>query len=408
MRAGPVAERATARANLVKRSTAIVAAALQELQRGELQRQRRTVLGFAAAGSASRPVLGGRPLHDFCSNDYLGLAREPLVVRAMQEAAAVWGAGAGAAHLVTGHSAEHQALEQELATFTGREAALLFSTGYMANVGVITALAARGEIIVQDRLNHASLIDGARQSGARLQRYLHADAADATRILDSAAGRAALLATDGVFSMDGDVAPLAALAAVARRHEAWLLVDDAHGLGVLGATGRGALEEQGLSADDVPLLVGTLGKAFGCFGAFVAGDRDVIELILQRARSYIYTTALPPAVAAAARMALALSQQQSWRRERLHASVARFRRAAALRGIPLLPSATPIQPVVVPGAGNCLAASRALLQRGFWVAAIRSPTVPAGTERLRITLSAVHEDAHIDALLDALAEVLAG
>jgi len=400
------AESATAPAIAVKRNAAMVASELQQLQQHQLQRQRRTVLGFAAAGTASRPVLGGRPMHDFCSNDYLGLAREPLVVRAMQEAAAAWGTGAGASHLVTGHSAEHQALEQELAAFTGREAALLFSTGYMANVGVITALASRGEIIVQDRLNHASLIDGARQSGARLQRYRHADAADASRLFAAAAG-ATLLATDGVFSMDGDVAPLAELAALAAQHEAWLLVDDAHGLGVLGATGRGTLELTGLGAAEVPLLVGTLGKAFGCFGAFVAGDRDVIELILQRARSYIYTTAMPPAVAAAARAALALSQQQAWRRERLTAAVARFRRAAAERGITLLPSATPIQPVLVPGAANCLAASSALLQRGFWVAAIRSPTVPAGTERLRITLSASHEDAHIDALLDALAEVLA-
>ena len=406
MRAEIAAERAAARAIAVKRSTAMVTAALQELQDAALQRQRRTVLGFAATGAASRPVLGGRPLHDFCSNDYLGLAREPLVARAMQEAAAAWGVGAGASHLVTGHSAEHQALEQELAAFTGREAALLFSTGYMANVGVITALAARGEIIVQDRLNHASLIDGARQSGARLQRYRHGDAVDASRLFE-AAGRASLLATDGVFSMDGDVAPLKELAALAARHEAWLLVDDAHGLGVVGATGRGTLELAGLGATEVPLLVGTLGKAFGCFGAFVAGDRDVIELILQRARSYIYTTALPPAVAAAARAALALSQQQPWRRERVLAAVARFRSAAAERGIPLLPSATPIQPVLVPGAANCLAASSALMQRGFWVAAIRSPTVPAGTERLRITLSAAHEDAHIDALLDALVEVLA-
>jgi 8-amino-7-oxononanoate synthase len=404
MRAGTAAD-ALARARPVKRSTEMVSAALQELQSAQLQRQRRTVLGFAA-GSAARPVLGGRPLHDFCSNDYLGLAREPLVTRAMQEAAGAWGVGAGASHLVTGHSAEHQALEQELAAFTGREAALLFSTGYMANVGVISALASRGEIIVQDRLNHASLIDGARQSGARLQRYRHADAGDASRLFD-ATGRASMLATDGVFSMDGDVAPLPALAALAARHEAWLLVDDAHGLGVLGATGRGTLELAGLGAAEVPLLVGTLGKAFGCFGAFVAGDHEVIDLILQRARSYIYTTALPPAVAAAARAALALAQQQAWRRERVIAAVARFRSAAAERGIPLLASATPIQPVLVPGAANCLAASTALMQRGFWVAAIRSPTVPAGTERLRITLSAAHEDAHIDALLDALVEVLA-
>ena len=386
----------------MKRNPELVTSALRELQREGLLRQRRTVQAY----EGPRPVLDGRAVLDFCSNDYLDLAHDPEVARAVQEAAGAWGAGAGAAHLVTGHSDEHRALEEELAAFTGRESALLFSTGYMANVGVITALAGRGEIIVQDRLNHASLIDGARQSGARLQRYRHADAADAGRLLDESAGRASLIVTDGVFSMDGDVAPVVELAGLARRHGAWLLVDDAHGLGVLGATGRGTLEQAALGAADVPLLVGTLGKAFGSFGAFVAGDRDVIELILQRARSYIYTTALPPAVAAASRAALALAQREPWRREQLHAAVARFRGAAARRGITLPGSASPIQPVPVPGAAYCVAASRALMQRGFWVAAIRSPTVPAGTERLRITLRAAHTDGEIDALVDALADVL--
>jgi 8-amino-7-oxononanoate synthase len=238
-------------------------------------------------------------------------------------------------------------------------------------------------------------------------RYRHADAEDAGRLADEHSAGLALLATDGVFSMDGDVAPLAQLAQVARRHDAWLLVDDAHGLGVLGAQGGGALELAGLTADDVPLLVGTLGKAIGTFGAFVAGDRDVVELILQRARSYIYTTALPPAVAAATRAAQAIVRGEGWRRERLGQRVAQFRAGGARRGQPLLPSLTAIQPVAVAGAARCLAASLALQRRGFWGSAIRHPTVPAGTERLRVTLSAAHTVTDVDSLLDALAETMA-
>ena len=390
----------------MKNDPQAVADALDALQAAGRRRIRRVVQGFAAPGTAAKPLLEGRPLLNFCSNDYLDLARDPGVARAMADAAIHWGSGSGAAHLVTGHSAEHHALEEELASFTGREAALLFSTGYMANTGVISALAARGEIILQDRLNHASLIDGARLSDATLQRYRHADAADAARMADNAEGRVSLIATDGVFSMDGDIAPLRELARLARAQQAWLLVDDAHGLGVMGATGRGSLELAGLDANDVPLLVGTLGKAFGCFGAFVAGRRDVIELVLQRARSYIFTTALPPAVAAATRVALATVQQQGWRRTRVREAVARFRAAAAASGIGLMPSTAPIQPVPVPGAARCAAASDALRARGYWVAAIRSPTVPAGTERLRVTLTAAHRDEDIDGLVEALAEVL--
>jgi 8-amino-7-oxononanoate synthase len=343
---------------------------------------------------------------NFCSNDYLGLAGDPRLAAAMCAVGDRWGMGSGAAHLVTGHTAEHHALEAELAEFTRREAALLFSTGYMANVGVVTALAGRGEVILQDRLNHASLIDGARQSDARLVRYAHGDADEAARLAKDHASALTLMATDGVFSMDGDIAPLAQLAATARAHDAWLLVDDAHGLGVLGANGGGSLELAGLAAAEVPLLVGTLGKACGTFGAFVAGDRDVIELILQRARSYLYTTALPPAIAAATRAALAIVRDESWRRERLAQLVTQFRAGGARRGLPLLPSITAIQPVAVAGAARCLAASLALQRRGFWVSAIRHPTVPAGTERLRVTLSAAHSPADVEALLDALAETI--
>lgn len=390
----------------MKNDPQAVADALAALQAAGRRRVRRAVQGFATQGTGAWPVLGDGALLNFCSNDYLDLARDPGVARAMADAAIRWGSGSGAAHLVTGHSAEHHALEEELAAYTGREAALLFSTGYMANVGVISALAARGQIILQDRLNHASLLDGARLADATLQRYPHADGAAAQRMADAAGQKLGMIATDGVFSMDGDIAPLRELARIARAQQAWLLVDDAHGLGVMGASGRGSLELAGLDADDVPLLMGTLGKAFGCFGAFVAGRRDVIELILQRARSYIFTTALPPAVAAATRVALATAQQQAWRRTRVLEAVARFRAAAAARGIALMPSATPIQPVPVPGAARCAAASDALRARGYWVAAIRSPTVPAGTERLRVTLTAAHRDEDIDGLALALAEVL--
>jgi 8-amino-7-oxononanoate synthase len=328
------------------------------------------------------------------------------VIAALAPAAAEFGAGSGAAHLVTGHSAPHHALEEELAAFTGRERALLFSTGYMANLGAITAFAGRGEVVLEDRLNHASLIDGARLSGARLLRYAHADAAAAGRQL---AGRddVTVLATDGVFSMDGDVAPLAELAPLAARARAWLLVDDAHGLGVLGADGRGTLAEAGLDADAVPLLVGTLGKAFGTFGAFVAGDAATIEFLLQHARTYIYTTALPPAVAAATRVALRLAAGESWRRERLARLITRFRAAAQAAGLRITASTTPIQPLLVGADTEAVRLSAALRAAGLWVAAIRPPTVPEGSARLRITLSALHREADVDALVAALAAACA-
>jgi 8-amino-7-oxononanoate synthase len=391
----------------MKRSDAAVAAVLVGLDGTQQRRRRRTVDGFATPGSILEPVVDGRRLVNFSSNDYLGIAGDARVAAAMQLAAGKWGAGAGAAHLVTGHTQEHHALEQELAAFAGREAALLFSTGYMANVGVITALAGRGEVVLQDRLNHASLIDGARQSDARLQRYDHGNVADAAYLLENAEGKTSIIATDGVFSMDGDIAPLQELATLAAQHDAWLVVDDAHGLGALGANGGGSLEIAGLDATQVPVLVGTLGKAFGSFGAFAAGSRDTIELILQRARSYIYTTALPPAVAAATRASLKIVIEEGWRRERLASLIARFRAQAVQCGLPLLPSATPIQPVMLQGAARCLAASRLLLERGYWVSAIRHPTVPAGTERLRVTISAGHTEQQVDALVEALRGVIA-
>ncbi len=349
--------------------------------------------------------IGGERLLAFCSNDYLGLANHPDVVRALQAGADAWGVGSGAAHLVSGHSAAHHALEEELADFIGRPRALLFSTGYMANLGVAGALLGPGDRLFADRYNHASLLDAARYSGARLVRYAHADGDDLGRRLVASGRSGHLITTDGVFSMDGDLAPLPALAAAARAAQAWLLVDDAHGLGVLGAEGRGSVAHCGLEADAVPILMGTLGKAFGTFGAFVAGSEDLIETLIQRARTYVYTTATPPALAEATRASLRLVRAESWRRERLQALIARFRSGAAQLGLQLMASETPIQPLLVGAADAAVRLSERLRARGILVPAIRPPTVPAGTARLRITFSAAHEEPQVDRLLEALEAV---
>jgi 8-amino-7-oxononanoate synthase len=380
-------------------------AALADLERQHLKRRRATVEPFVEHGNRLVTMTGGRALVDFSSNDYLGLARHPAVAAAMSECASRCGAGSGASHLVTGHGVEHARLEEELAAFTGRERALLFSTGYMANLGVITALAGRGELVLLDRLNHASLIDGALLSGARFKRYAHGDAEAAERALDVSSEEAAVVATDGVFSMDGDIAPLPQLAKAAKAHRAWLIVDDAHGLGVLGATGRGSLEHFGLSSDDAPVLIGTLGKAFGSFGAFVAGSGDLIEFLIQKARPYIYTTALPQPVAAATRRALEVVQREPWRRERVLALTARFREAARAADVPLADSNTPIQPVMLGSSQGALLAQQELLDAGFWVVAIRPPTVPRGSARLRVTLSAAHSEEQVDALVEKLSHL---
>ena len=385
----------------MRRAAPALEAALAQLEAAQLRRTRVTVRQRADA-ARTLTLADGRELDDFSSNDYLGLARHPALARAMSACAAGAGAGSGASHLITGHGAEHDRLEEELAEFTHRERALLFSTGYMANLAVMTALAGRGERALLDRLCHASLIDGARLSGATLARYRHADAGDAARLAEADPGHTVLLATDGVFSMDGDLAPLPALARCARAHDLWLVVDDAHGLGVIGASGGGVLEHYGLGSEAVPVLVGTLGKAFGSFGAFVAGSAALIEFLIQKARTYLYTTALPQPVAAATRAALALIRQESGRRERLAALIARFRAAAAAAAVPLAPSATPIQPIVLGSAAAALAAQRQLAAAGFWVVAIRPPTVPPGSARLRVTLSAAHTEAQVDALAEQL------
>lgn len=384
-----------------------------EALRGELARlaqadlyRRRRVCGWDAELGPAELRVDGRRVLAFCNNDYLGLSRDPRLGEAMSRAALRWGAGSGAAHLVTGHTAEHQALEEELAAFTGFPRALLFSTGYMANLGLVCALARRGDLVAEDRLNHASLLDAARLSGARVKRYAHADPAAAARRLAGNAARK-FIVTDGVFSMDGDCAPLAELARVAGERGAGLLVDDAHGLGVTGREGSGSLSAAGLPVTAVTALVGTLGKAFGTFGAFVAGPEEVIETLVQRARSYIYTTAPPPALAAATRVALRLAREEPWRRSHLASLVKRFREGAQSLGLRLSASRTPIQPVFAGEARVALAAADALYQAGLWVTPIRPPTVPAGSARLRVTFSAAHRESDVDRLLDALAGLAA-
>lgn len=375
---------------------------LEQRKAQRLYRSRRV----SASPQCAEMNIDGEALLSFCSNDYLGLANHPAVISALQSGAENWGVGSGAAHLVNGHSAAHHALEEELADFVGRPRALLFSTGYMANLGVMAALLGHSDRLFEDRYNHASLLDAARYSGARLVRYAHGDVQDLQRRLHSSGLGERLIATDGVFSMDGDVAPLSELAACAHGNHAWLLVDDAHGMGVLGAQGRGSLEHCGVSPAEVPILMATLGKAFGTFGAFVAGNEDLIETLIQQARTYIYTTATPPALAEATRASLRLVQQEPWRREKLQSLIARFRHGAEELGLALLASDSPIQPLLVGESAQALQFSERLRQRGILVPAIRPPTVPEGTARLRITLSAAHEEQHIDRLLSALEAVL--
>jgi 8-amino-7-oxononanoate synthase len=345
----------------------------------------------------------GERLLAFCSNDYLGLANHPEVIQAMRDGAERWGVGGGASHLVIGHSTPHHQLEQVLAEFTGRPRALLFTSGYMANLAAVTALVGQGDTVLEDRLNHASLLDAGLLCGARFSRYLHNDLASLASRLDKAGGNT-LVVTDGVFSMDGDLAELPAVCATAGRNGAWVMVDDAHGFGTLGANGGGIVEHFGLGMDEVPVLVGTLGKAFGTAGAFVAGSEELIETLIQFARPYIYTTSQPPAVACATLKSLELLRAESWRREHLKRLIARFREGAAAIGLTLVDSPTPIQPIIVGSSERALALSAALRARGLLVGAIRPPTVPAGSARLRVTLSASHSEAQLERLLEGLAD----
>jgi 8-amino-7-oxononanoate synthase len=371
---------------------------LAERRQQGLYRQRLTL----ESAQGPRVRMGGREYLNFCSNDYLGLAAHPRVIERFRAAATEYGVGSGASHLVCGHLAPHRELEEALAEFTGRPRALLFSSGYMANLGVLTALLERGDHVFEDRLNHASLLDGGLFSGARFRRFGHNDLAALESRLSGAEG-AKLVVVDGVFSMDGDCAPLPALADLCAAQAAWLMVDDAHGFGVRGDRGAGSTDAPGLGAERVPVLMATLGKALGTAGAFVAGSEQLIEGLIQCSRNYVYTTALPPAVAAAALEALSLLSEESWRRDELAQRIARFREGAAHLGLPLADSDGPIQPLLVGDPDRAVAISEALARDGILVAAIRPPTVPAGTSRLRITLSAAHSHDQVDRLLGQLA-----
>ena len=367
---------------------------------GGLSRTRRTLASMQGA----RVIVDGREYVSFASNDYLGLASHPAVIEAARDAASRWGVGAGASHLICGHFAPHSALEDELAAFVRPcpgARALAFSTGYLANLALLTTLVGRGDAIYADKLNHASLNDGALLAHAQFIRYPHGDVAALRARLAASKPRRRLIATDAVFSMDGDLAPLPALAALAEEFDAWLVVDDAHGFGVLGE-GRGSLAHFDLVSERI-VYMGTLGKAAGVAGAFVAAHPAVIETLLQCARPYIYTTAAPPLLAEALRTSLAIIRDDKQRRTHLAALVARFRERMRPLPWPLCASRTAIQPLIVGANALALELAAALWTRGFWVPAIRPPTVPQGTARLRITLSAAHTEDEVDALAAALA-----
>ena len=379
-----------------------LAPALAARQQEKLYRQRLTL------STAQGPLvqLKGREFLNFSSNDYLGLANHPSVISAFQASAEQYGVGAGASHLVVGHQQPHEQLELALAEFTGRERALLFSSGYMANLGVLKALLAKDDVIIQDKLNHASLIDGGLASGAQLLRYRHNDLDHLDQLLNKSvsANKNArkILAVDGVFSMDGDIAPLDALADICDRYDVALMVDDAHGFGVVGEQGAGCSEHFCLDQKRLPIVMGTLGKAFGVSGAFVAGSHEMIDTLIQYSRTYIYTTALPSACAAAALQSLDIIKAQPERRQHLQDLITYFRKAINDLDFNVLPSSTAIQPLIIGDSEKTLALSQALLKAGLLVTAIRPPTVPIGTARLRITLTAAHSFAQIDQLIDVL------
>ena len=374
-------------------------AELEQREADGLLRRRRLIDG------KQQPVLhsDGAEVLSFCSNDYLGLASHPVLVAALQQAAAEAGVGSGASHLITGHHRLHHELEEALASFVDLPCALLFSTGYMANLGVVTALVGRNDAVFADRLNHASLNDAVVLSRAELHRFPHNDMAALESLLASSAAKRKLVLADAVFSMDGDIAPVPQLLEVCERHNAWLLLDDAHGFGVLGQHGRGILEHFGVRSSRI-IYMATLGKAAGVFGAFVAGDPQLIEYLLQKARTYIYTTAMPPALAGALKAALPGSEKDSARRDQLRLLIAKLRGGLRLQRWHLDPSETPIQPLIIGGNEEALQVSEHLRERGILVPAIRPPTVPQGTARLRISLSAAHTVAHVEHLINALHE----
>ena len=376
---------------------------LQHKRRDNLYRTRRVFEGM----TQPRRILDGREVLSFCSNDYLGLAADERVIAAFRHGAETFGVGTGSACLINGYTSAHQKLEDRVADFTERSKALLFSTGYMANLGVVRALGKRNistnHCVFEDRLNHASLIDGALLSRTKLRRYAHADPRSLQRMLAQKSERfMPLVISDSIFGMDGDIAPLSDLAAVCEAHGAIFFVDDAHGFGVMGARGAGTLEQQGLSQTDVPILMATFGKACGTFGAFVAGSEELIEWLIQEARTYIYTTAPPPAIACATLKSLQIIEREKWRRDKLLDNIVWFRRLSQEAELGVAPSSTPIQPLVIGNAAAAEKLSAALLEDGLQVTAIRPPAVPEGTSRLRITLSAAHSRNDIEFLIDTL------
>lgn len=376
--------------------------ALKQLQQRGLYRRRRCL----ESPQGREISLDGQRLLNFCSNDYLGLANHPDVLQRFQDAASKYGVGSGSAHLVNGHSRSHHALEEELAEFTGYPRSLLFSTGYMANLAVAQSLCSRGDYIVEDKLNHASLIDAALLSGGKLLRYPHKDMHSLQQQLERCSSAETLLSSDAVFSMDGDEADIPHLIESSRQHDAWLMLDDAHGFGVLGDHGKGSLNHQQVSSDEVPVYMATLGKALGTAGAFIAADEDLIEYLIQTARSYIYTTAMPAAIAEATRASLQIIRNDNSLQQSLMHNIQHFKQLAAQAGLTLMPSSTAIQPVIIGDAIAATAISQQLFEQGMHIAAIRPPTVPDGTARLRITLRADHTHHDMEKLITHLQRFL--
>ena len=374
-----------------------LAAELAEREAGGLRRSRRLL----ESPQRARVTVDGREYLAFCSNDYLGLAADPRLSAAANEGIARYGVGSGASHLILGHSTAHHELEEALARFVRQPRALLFSTGYMANMGVVSALTGRGDAIFADRLNHASLNDAALVSRAAFKRYAHNDLDTLERLLKTTPARRRLIVTDAVFSMDGDIAPVATLLELCERHDAYLFIDDAHGFGVLGEAGRGTLAHCHVASKRI-IYMATLGKAAGVAGAFVAGDETLIETLIQNARTYIYTTATPPLLAHALLTSLQIMATEEWRRERLRALVAQLTAGLAAAPWQLMHSDTPIQPLLIGGNDEALALSATLAAAGLLVPAIRPPTVPQGTARLRISLSADHEVSDVTRLAQTL------
>lgn len=372
---------------------------LQERKDNHLYRSRR----ISESPQQTEMIIDGRKVISFCSNDYLGLANHPLVKKAFIKGVEQYGVGSGAAHLINGHTKAHHALEETLAEFTGYPRTLLFSTGYMANLGVTQALVGRGDSVFEDRLNHASLIDGGLLSGARLKRYTHNDSENLGQQLSSHKTGEKLVMSDAVFSMDGDIIDAQSIVATSKQHDAWLMLDDAHGFGVLGKRGRGTLDYTDTNTSDVPIYMATLGKAVGTAGAFIAGSDDLIETLIQQARTYIYTTAQPPAIALATIESLRLIKNEPQHRENLQRNIDYFKQCANESSLTLSNSDTAIQPIIIGDVEKTVQLSQSLLDKGLLITAIRPPTVPKGTARLRITLSATHTKTQIDQLVTTIA-----